>query len=414
MSRDLFLVLVVVVGSLVGLAVDCDHPQHERQVRMALTLPWGNDKGKPLEEAGDGTLKWHLETIGANLAANKSKYPDHDRKLIAGIRAELDRRAKGGQQQASAPAQRPAVSIATTEQLSALAGSYTDPKQAMEVMRTAAQLAHLVTPQTSVPMLPLGCVIATSLVWVDPDRDTYGIPSKDSTTRGLDKTALARISAAAGVDWHPSMSRRLDNGKDPYYVRWRSVGYVRSFDGSQRTLVGNVEIDLRDGAPEALECEKLDREGKDSTKRDANGVPKELVVKRKFIVRLAESKARNRAIRDLGVRTSYERAELQEKPFTIARIMFTGHSDDPALKLAFAQMIGQSFMAGRAALFGPEPVEATARFVDEPHDPPPVGQSVGDPGADDDDTPPDYGPDPGDYDPTTGEIKDPKNQGGLF
>lgn len=332
------------------------------------TIPGGPEKGKPLTEAKDGTLSYWADRIAGSLDSGDSRDAARDEKLLKAMRAELDRRKNGGKQ-AAAPAtssagEAPRTAAPSTaimaRPVDALAGTFSRPEEVMAAMREAAQVAHLVTPQTSCGMLPMGCGIATSVVWIDANVETYGIPHKDSDNRGLDKTALAKISAAAGVDWDPLLTCRLDDGRDPYYVHYRAVGRVRNFDGTLRTEKGEVEIDLRDGAPEA----------ESSTEKD-------LPIKRKFILRHAESKAMNRVIRRLGVRTNYKKVEL-DKPFVVARIMFTGQTDDPDLKRLFAEKTFDAFHGARGALYGGGSQHATPALPPPSmqHAAPPVGGSA--------------------------------------
>jgi hypothetical protein len=333
-------------------------------------IPGGRERDVPLAEAKMESLTYWAQRIGTALDRGESRFPDRDKKLHAALCAEIARREGGGQQapaqsQQQAPAIGGGTAIATTK-ADELAGSYTKPEQVTAMLRAAQKIAHLVTPQTSCGALPEGCCIASSVVLVDVDNDTYGVGGGDIA---LDKTALDKISAAAGIDWDPVLSCRLDNGRNPHYVHYRAVGYVRNFDGTRRTLPGNVEIDLRDGASGVAEMK-----------------PGELAIARKFILRLAESKAMNRAIRRLGIASSYTRREL-DKPFVVTKIMFTGQTDDPKLRTLFAGKIADAFTGGHAALYSGErhPTPAmhpqTRALPPAPtpgHEPPPVGQSAGD------------------------------------
>lgn len=336
-------------------------------------IPGGDHKGAPLAQAPMVTLTYWAERIGNNINKNESQNPTRDKALHQALCSEIARREGGGKQEQKAPAgaantqgsAAPAQGASNTQIVARkpdeLAGSYSKPADATQMMRNAQAVGHLVTPQTACPELPQGCVIATSLVWIDPDTETYGIPHKDSSKRGLDKTALAKISAAAGIDWDSVLCGRLDNGRDPHYVHYRAVGHVRNFDGTPRTEVGQVEQDLRDGSDEASGC-----------------TDKELPIRRKFILRHAESKAMNRVIRRLGVRTSYERSELT-RPFIIVKIMFTGQTDDPKLREMFASKIADKFLGGHQQLY-PGARHATPGLPSHTmqHEPPPVGESAQD------------------------------------
>lgn len=339
-------------------------------------IPGGREKDVPLTEAKMESLTYWAQRIGDTLNKGEARNPDRDKRLLQALHAEIARREGGGgaapQSQASREPARPAQSTGSQlaeRKADELAGSYTKPEQVTAMLRDAQKIAHLVTPQTSCGALPEGCCIASSVVLVDVENDTYSVGS----TLALDKTALDKISAAAGLDWDPERSCRLDNGRNPHYVHYRAVCYVRNFDGTTRTLTGNVEIDLREGAGGVAEMK-----------------PGELAIARKFILRLAESKAMNRAIRRLGIASSYKRAEL-EKPFVVAKIMFTGQTEDPKLRALFAGKIADSFTGGRAALYAgerhPTPALPAQSHPQQPgHEPPPVGQTA----ADDDDFSSDY------------------------
>lgn len=109
---------------------------------------------------------------------------------------------------------------------------------------------------------------------------------------------------------------------------------------------------------------------------------------RLHIMAHAETKARLRAIRSgLGLRT-YTLKELQ-LPFVVARLAFTGQSDDPETKRMFAGAIATAFLGGRRSLYGGEGVARPAvRAMAAPAAPrlapPPVGSVAPD---DDDDLP---------------------------
>ncbi len=328
-----------------------------------LTIPGGQRKGTPLEQAETSDIEYWFKRITGDLDnPDKAKYRQSNQRWLAGARAILDQR-KGGQgpapratgAQALVPAggqQQSAIVLPNS--IDAVLGTFSDPAQITTKMQQAMQMAHLITPQTVVGALPPGFGIALSVVWVDVDNETYGIPSKDADKRGLDKIALAKIAAAAGVDWDPELSRRMDNHSHPHYCHWKAVAYVKNFDGSVRTEPGNVEIDLRDGSEEAAKASE-----------------KELPIQRKFIMRNAESKAMNRAIRRLGVQTSYTREQLRSKPFVVCRLMYTGQSDDPEIRKMLAEKAFDNHHRSRTALYGAPTARALPQHT--AHAPPPVG-----------------------------------------
>jgi len=185
-------------------------------------------------------------------------------------------------------------------------------------------------------------------------------------------------------------------------VHYRAVGRVRNFDGSMRTEVGTVEMDLRDGSDTA-----------------ANMGDKELALVRKFILRHAESKAMNRVVRRLGIRTKYTREDLA-KPFVVAKLAFTGQTDDPTLKRMFAARIADTFLGARQTLYGNQPAALPTGHApppigvdtdgddDERYTREPDGSTQGDDYSQYDDDTADDG-----YDHTTGEVVDGPAQGSL-
>lgn len=323
------------------------------------TIPGGNSKGKTLSEASDGDLTYWAKRIEESIAGGTSRNATRDTALAAAMRAELDFRRKTGvapERSAAQPSHGAGPSVnalAIREQVDHLTGSYTEPSELSKQLKAASEVANLVTPQTTAGRLPEGCVVALSAVLVDKVQETYGVGGGKVA---LDRTALSKISAAAGVSWDPLLSCRLDNGTHPHYCHFRAVGYVRDFDGTQRTIKGEVELDLREGSTVA-EAMK----------------PEELAGHRKFILRSAETKAMNRAVRGgLSVRSSYQPQDL-EKPFVVARLMFTGQTQDPELKTMFAAKMADSFLGARGALYGAE--APPARQLVTGHEPPPIDES---------------------------------------
>lgn len=368
----------------------------------ALVIP---KKKIPLDQADEKDLKYWVGRIAADLEENPNKqYADRDRALLAGMRAELaKRREAGGAAPAPrAPAAAPSTALATTApaalakpaaataaiSLDQVAGN---PQAVTERLRVLSESYHLVSPATAVDALPPGFGVATSVVRVDPNPDKKG-PGDVVPIGGklmLSANSLSRIAAAAGIDWDPSRSGRLDNGQDPHYCHFRAVGFVRNFDGSVRTLTGEVEVDAREGSPQVEEIrEKAKKRAIENPDDPNDGGASQILELRKFLLRHAERKAKNRAIVDMGVKRSYTKDEI-EKPFAVARLMWTGQSDDPELKRTFAVMGAERMLSGQAALYGaqqqppalPTPAAHPARPLPPftGHAPPPVGSVNDDP-----------------------------------
>ncbi len=253
-----------------------------------------------------------------------------------------------------------------------------------EVLQRAAAQGHLVSPATSCGQLAEGMAVVFSTVLVDVERDTYAIGSDGGddgakgAKRGLSKSALDKIAMAAGVSWDPTLSHRLDDGRDPHFCAYVAVGTYHSLDGSPVTIQGTKQVDLRPGSPtvEALveryraKLAQWERGGKRGYQpKDPTGQIRE---QRLHILSLAESKARNRAIRGLGIRTSYSVADLA-KPFVIAKSMWTGQTEDPELRREFALLNAKMRLAGMRALYG-EPRPQVALLPRAPA--PPIGTTL--------------------------------------
>lgn len=245
-------------------------------------------------------------------------------------------------------------------------------KEADEKLKSAPTFGHLISPATRVGSLPPGCGMAISVVRIDPSVDERGIGTDVFKIEGrlmLQKHVMDQIGTALGMRWNPEYSKRVDNASDPFYCHFQAVGQIRLFDGQYQTVIGNYELDLRDGAPRLT--------GMSDKQRDSM---------RKFIVQRAETGARCRAISSHGVRRSYKPDELK-KPFIIAKLHFDAHTDDPELKKIFAKETARAMLGSTGALYGDEkaapvdeapPLElpADAEIIDEVVEPPPAGPRI--------------------------------------
>lgn len=312
-----------------------------------------NKRSVPVSEAAERDLQWYAKEC-------------KNQTLREAAQAELARRA------ADAPAREAkAQALAVQRAETSLGQAVRDPLAITKHLQELAAQYHVVSPATRVDMLPEGCGIAISYVVINPDREAGQVYSVGSKV-GLSGDSLKQIAAAAGVDWDPVQSRRLDDGSDPHYCHFRAVGRVRNFDGSVRTVTGEVEIDAREGSPQIDEIRQKaeERESEPNYRGPKTGGAKQIMELRKFLLRHAESKAKNRAISDMGVKRSYAPAELQ-KPFAVARLMWTGQSDDPEMRRLFAAKTADAMIGGMGALYGQPPVGVTQPSLTG-HAPPPV------------------------------------------
>jgi hypothetical protein len=307
----------------------------------------GRDKvPTPVDQVDDKTLEWYANTCRAA-----------GPKAIA--QREIARRGGGGKQATPAPKQERAIQRSAPTTL--VEGSFGDPKRVTDALTRAAESYHLVSPASVCGTLPEGCEVCLSLVKISPsDPGLYRVGDKV----GLDRVMLSQIAAAAGATVVESI--RLDDGSHPHYCAWRCTIEFRLFDGQLVRRPGTVEIDVRepDGAAYVEIVGKAAKADRDPASQ--------LLELRKFLIRHAESKALNRAIAAMGVRRSYKKEELT-KPFAVARLQFTGRSEDPATKAQFNAAIAQSFLGGTQAMYGGNPAAPPALPAPGYHPPPPQG-----------------------------------------
>jgi len=326
---------------------------------MTWTIPGGDNKGTPLEQASEADLKFWIKRTEDGLAKDPNgKWAAKNQQWLAAAKAALVRRSGAT---AEPQQQSRAITRAQPDSVTVVGQSLASAATVTEALRSQAQVAHLVTPSTACGSLPEGCEVAISVVHVDPNAGAGEVYPVAGNKLGLAKVALDKIGAAAGVTWDATLSGRLDDGRDPRYCHFRAVGYARNFDGSIRTITGEKEMDLRDGSPqvEALEervrekAARAKREGKAPSAEDASKQIREM---RLHILGHAETKAKLRAIRSLGIKSSYTPTELA-KPFAVARLMWTGRSADPELRRAFALKQADALIGATSMLYGGGPTE---------------------------------------------------------
>ncbi len=343
-------------------------------------IPGGKEKDVPIDECTDNTLDWWANKVAENLASGAARFPDRDKPFLSAMRAEQARRRGEEPPDDATSGHAPAEPAKAIQRVAPPAeivtGGFRDPNRATEALQRAAAHAHLVSPATDCGDIREGCSIVISAVLVDAEHETYSVAGK----LGLSKVALDKIAAAAGISWDPRECGRQDDGKDPRYCHYKAVGRVRDFDGTVRLLSGEVEMDAREGSPlideirtkAAKRRAEAERENKKYT---GDGGDSQILELRKFLLRHAESKAKNRAIRELGIRTAYEPKELK-KPFVVAKIMLTGHSSNPETQRIFAEQTAREFSSAVPQLYG-EPTRENASRRGAP----PVGSVPADDGA---------------------------------
>lgn len=221
---------------------------------------------------------------------------------------------------------------------------------------------NIVTPIVQISSLALDHAVNLCVVKIDPTVDSQGngpMCYRDKAfmkedERGLGRIGLDMIAAAAGISWlpHPH-SRRTDDGRTPYLWSFTVVGAFTAMDGTIQTLPpGSAEVDLRDGSdqiggwtPAKWRANNGQNIGGWSEKRVHQA--------RRFGLALAETKARLRAIRSLGIRQKYSVAELA-KPFLIPRVSYKPDMSNPVV----AETVTRMKMGGISALYAQQTTPA--------------------------------------------------------
>jgi len=327
---------------------------------MKLAIPRNNKPDVPIPDAPDDMIQTFLGWYKSpdRNEATREKW----KAVAAAAEDELERR----KQSAGTGLAKRETSFALISEPSAISA---------RLAKLASQV-NLVTPVSEVDHVPEGFGVQVSMVHVDPRPDSKTFKGAGDVYAvgggkvGLAKQSLERIAAAAGVHWHAALSGRLDDGSDPRYVHYRAVGSVKNFDGTSRPIDGEVELDYRDGSDQVNEIRQKAKQRAERFNQANDGGDAQLLEKRKFILREAQTKAKLRGIASMGVKRAYWPAEL-DKPFAVARLTFTGQTDDPELRRQFSLMAAQSALGGAAALFGPAP--PAPALPPGGHVPPPVG-----------------------------------------
>jgi len=124
-----------------------------------------------------------------------------------------------------------------------IAGSFADSDDAGRRLKSAAENCHLIGGVTVCPM-PEGYEVQIVVVPINKDR-TYAIKGQPNN-KGIGKSTLMTLATAAGVEW--TVSRRVDDGRDPRFCHWHAEGRYPLIDGTYRTIEGDRDIDLREGS----------------------------------------------------------------------------------------------------------------------------------------------------------------------
>jgi hypothetical protein len=201
----------------------------------------------------------------------------------------------------------------------------------------ATQHCNLLAPVTQIQYIPPGYQIAIRVVAFparftieDEKAKSNGTWYKvDGGKLALHRSALDQLASAAGIS---SVGDKCHvELVQPFHWRATHTVSMRTFEGQRRETTRNLEIDLRDGSPEA--------------KAAGNGLNNA----RKFGSRLADTKCANRAIRAaLGIQGAYNREDAS-KPFVFPVLIYTPDLSDPVIR----RMQAAAELGIANAIFGP-------------------------------------------------------------
>jgi hypothetical protein len=198
----------------------------------------------------------------------------------------------------------------------------------------------------------------------DPDAgDVFKVGSKKvgnnfEDVLSLSKTAVLRLSTAAGIVWNWAETRVLSASKD--YVLYQAVGAMRKPSGEWIPLKATKEIDLEVVEAETYDAnletaKKLKPEQRDGLTPEAWAeakTRKNMIQWRKNKLMRAETGAMLRVVRALlSVKHQYSAAELK-KPFAVPTVDFAPDYSDPEVRKAMAEagIRATSDLFGQAAV----------------------------------------------------------------
>ncbi|RLE28291.1 MAG: hypothetical protein DRJ65_00250 [Acidobacteria bacterium] len=233
------------------------------------------------------------------------------------------------------------------------------------------QKYNLVTPVCAIDQLPPMTRISVQVVVVDPEDDIYAISSGKFA---LTKNALNRIAAAANVSWIPERSGQVDNWNDPRRVKYRAVGTIQDFNGRERVISGEKEIDLRGDADDPDSWGKELASIIQSAERQSRDPMGQIRQERLHIISFAETKAKLRALREaLAIKQGTTKEKIC-RPWVVPTLVADYDTSDPEIKrILVAQRLGaQSALYGGGGAAQPvAPQLAQGEIIDvEPADEP--------------------------------------------
>lgn len=197
----------------------------------------------------------------------------------------------------------------------------------------------------------------------------------------LSRSTIDSIGTVMGVSWSAKESIRLDDRSDRKYCSKRAVGYVRRADGTIRRIVGEKAMSIEDLEEEARDEQwvkmqkdgwKLPKkysymEGSDDKKILEFLVHREVLQKQRNIEQLCETGARLRALRSLGIKSTYTDEDFAQ-PFILGCVVYSPDRSDKDIEAWAKERVRKDI----DDLYGTQAPPEDVHFTD-------VGEGVEDP-----------------------------------
>lgn len=276
-----------------------------------------------------------------------------------------------------------------------IAGLVRDPQELTRRISEWRELRyHVIAPADQFASFAPGFAAHASVLFlsIDPaSREVYFDSSfMEDTQRAVASKAIHHIARLAGVQWLPSC-RRTDPRTIPNLWEFHVDGAYIIHDGTPQIVTGTSEVDLRDGSAQIggwtpRKWQTLCRTNRKKRTRfggtDAPdqqwsiaGWTQDLVMKsRAYGLRISETKAKNAAIRTLGLKDKYSITDLA-LPFVVLRFQYIPDMNDPMER----QLVLEQRLRGVSVLYAN--VERPVRVLPQLPAPPervdviPVGKS---------------------------------------
>lgn len=198
------------------------------------------------------------------------------------------------------------------------------PEELNQALVSQRDKAHLLTPyaRTDFGVIARGFVpsLRTTYIDADPKNGEVYESWERKGELALTKIGLTKLGQLGGVVWVESV--RTDDRQDPHLAEFHAEGKIQDIDGTWHNAQCTRTVNLNDDSPEALKMKE-----------------NELKKARQNIAALAETKAKNRVLRELfGLQQSY-RPEEFKKPFVVLKL--APDMEDPEVRrMVQAQQLG--------------------------------------------------------------------------